>query len=178
MTSRSPLTRSIDEQLSILDELTARPFPEQGERPWDGTSWGGPGHHVAVLRESQDFWDDRSAETVDAAERELAADLAALAAVLTERWGSPATVDLWPYLGLDDPETAPEAAEPLAFLCNLAGSMQVWRPPSSELPSSELPSSELPSSDRWIALTIGQGDRELPFELLAAVGTATALPPH
>ncbi|MFD5437343.1 hypothetical protein ACFWJ4_34995 [Kitasatospora sp. NPDC127067] len=35
---------------------------------------------------------------------------------------------------------------------------------------------QLPSSCRWLALAIGQADRELPFELLAAIGEASSLP--
>jgi hypothetical protein len=54
-----------------------------------------------------------------------------------------------------------EAPEPLGLLCMLAGSMQMW---------------QVPSTGRWLGLTIGQVDRELPFELLAAVGEASTLP--
>ncbi|MFF2747451.1 hypothetical protein ACFVVA_18115 [Kitasatospora sp. NPDC058048] len=114
-----------------------------------------------MLRESRDFWDDRSEETVEAAERELEADLLALAAVLADRWGDPATVDLWPYLGFDDPDPASAAPEPLGFLCNVAATMRVWWPPSG---------------GRWLALAVGQADPEFPFELLAAVGEESSLP--
>ncbi|WP_426570288.1 hypothetical protein [Streptomyces canus] len=101
-------------------------------------------------------------ETVTAAEEELEADLTALVTVLAERWGSPTVVDLWPYLGLDNPDGPDiEAPEPLGSLCNLAGSMQMW---------------QLPSTGRWLGLTIGQVDREFPFELLAAVGETSTLP--
>ncbi|WP_157876068.1 hypothetical protein [Peterkaempfera griseoplana] len=34
-----------------------------------------------------------------------------------------------------------------------------------------------PDADRWIGLAIGQGDKELPFELFAAVGVGEALRP-
>ncbi|MFD3698845.1 hypothetical protein ACFWUZ_22315 [Streptomyces sp. NPDC058646] len=113
-----------------------------------------------MLRESQDFWEDRSEEVVEAAERELEADLAALAEILTSRWGHPETVELWPYLGSEGPDPQHSAPEPLLFLCNVAGNMQVWRPPDS---------------DRWLALAIGQADPEFPLQLLAAVGVASAL---
>jgi hypothetical protein len=67
-----------------------------------------------------------------------------------------------PYLGLDSPDYPDiEAPEPLNFLCNLAGSMQVW---------------QMPSTGRWLGLTIGQVDRELPLELLVAVGEASTFP--
>ncbi|MFH7598045.1 hypothetical protein WDV06_23530 [Streptomyces racemochromogenes] len=160
-----PLNPSADQandHLSILDDVILRPFPDKEGRPDANGQWGGPGFHLAVLRESQDFWEDRSTEIVDAAEGELAADLAALAVVLTARWGAPQTIDLRPYLGLDDPGyPGNEAPEPLSYLSNVAMDMQVWR---------------VPSAGRWLGLTIGQGDRELPFELLAAVGESSAPP--
>ncbi|MEU6589919.1 hypothetical protein ABZ923_11985 [Streptomyces sp. NPDC046881] len=34
-----------------------------------------------------------------------------------------------------------------------------------------------PEAGRWLALAVGQGDEESPFELLAAVGETTALHP-
>ncbi|MFD0406990.1 hypothetical protein [Kitasatospora sp. NPDC127116] len=95
------------------------------------------------------------------AERELEADLHALTAVLADRWGDPATVELWPYLGFDDPDPESAAPEPLGFLCNVASTMRVWW---------------LPSGGRWLALAVGQADPEFPFELLAAVGEESSLP--
>ncbi|MEU9861498.1 hypothetical protein AB0D99_11520 [Streptomyces sp. NPDC047971] len=149
-------------QLSIVDEVSALPFPERNGRLDIGDGgWSGPGHHVAVLRRSQDFWDDRSEETVEAAERELEADLAALTDVLAGRWGSPATVDLWPYLGVDDPDPGRIVPEPLGYLSNVAGAMRLWR---------------LPRADRWLSLAIGQADPEFPLELIVAVGEASSLP--
>lgn len=161
MASQHRSTGFTDAQLSIIDELSALPFPGQEGRPGRGRGWGGPGYHVAVLRESRDFWDDRSEETVEAAEKELEADLDALAAMLTHRWGAPTTVDLWPYLGFDNPDPEFMAPEPLGFLADVAGSMQMWQPPSP---------------GRRLALAIGQADRELPFQLLAAIGEAPSLP--
>ncbi|WP_051795092.1 hypothetical protein [Streptomyces sp. NRRL S-87] len=150
-----------DGHVATVDDLIARPFPEREVGPGkakDGR-WGGPGYHLAVLRESRDFWDDRSEEVVEAAELELEADLAALVKTMTSRWGHPKVVDLWPYLGFDDPDPEYAAPQPLLFLCNVAGRMHVWR---------------LPDSDRWIGLTIGQADREYPLQLIAALGVASA----
>ncbi|MER6695339.1 hypothetical protein [Streptomyces minutiscleroticus] len=113
-----------------------------------------------MLRRSQDFRDGRGPEVVEAAERQLEADLTALAGVLTGRWGAPVTVDLWPYLEADRPDRESGVPEPPAFLCTVAGGMQVWRPPSSGRP----------------ALAIGQADREFPLEPLLAVGDASSLP--
>lgn len=155
------LTRSTNDQLSVIGRLSALPFPDQEEQQGDGERWSGPGYHLAVLRESQDFWEDRSAETVEAAEQALEGDLAVLAVVLTDRWAEPETVDLWPYLGFDSPDPDFVAPEPLNFLCGVAGSMQVWRPAAT---------------GRWLALTIGQADPEFPLQLLAAFGEASSLP--
>ena len=149
-----------DEYLSIIDSLSARPFPDESSRPGVNGQWSGPGFHLPVLRESQDFWEDRSTEIVEAAERELEADLAALSVVLAGRWGVPETIDLWPYLGLDDLDSNATTREPLSCLSGVAGSMQMWR---------------LPNPERWIGLTIGQADPEWPFQLLAGIGEASSL---
>ncbi|MFF2629899.1 hypothetical protein ACFVUN_29560 [Kitasatospora griseola] len=160
MSSQRRAADSADGQLSIVEALIDLPFPLQEENSVREGGWSGPGFHLAVLRESQDFWDDRSEEITEAAEQELESDLAVLAATLTGRWGSPTSVDLWPYLGLDHPDPDYTAPEPLSFLSMVAGSMQVW---------------QLPAADRWLALTIGQADPEFSFQLLAAVGEAASL---
>ncbi|MGX1543954.1 hypothetical protein [Streptomyces adustus] len=148
------------EQLSIIDSLSSRPFPGEKSRPGVNGQWSGPGFHLAVLRESQDFWEDRSIEIVEAAERELEADLAALSVILASRWGAPETVDLWHYLELGTPDPATTAREPLNFLCGVASRMQMWR---------------LPNSDRWVGLAIGQADPEWEFQLLVGIGEASSL---
>ncbi|MET8854589.1 hypothetical protein [Streptomyces sp. NPDC004579] len=154
---------STDQQLSIIDTLIAQPFPEGKGHTRSENGWGGPGFHIAILRETQDFWEDRSPEVVEPAEQELEVDLTSLTGILTERWGDPATVDLGRYLGLDDPDypnTEP-APEPLLSLCGYAANLLVWR---------------IPSTGRWLGLTIGQGDPELPIQLFAAVGQESSFP--
>ncbi|MFI0964175.1 hypothetical protein ACH4S8_22590 [Streptomyces sp. NPDC021080] len=163
MPHRNQPAGSADEQLSIIDTLIAQPFPEGKGDVKTEHGWSGAGFHMAVLRETQDFWEDRSPEIVEPAVQELEVDLTALAGILTGRWGDPTTVDLWPYLGLDDPDypdTEP-APEPLLSLCGLAANLLAWR---------------IPSTGRWLGLTIGQADREFPFELLAAVGGESSFP--
>ncbi|MET9952521.1 hypothetical protein ABZ135_13385 [Streptomyces sp. NPDC006339] len=152
---------NLGEQLSVLDRLSVLPFPPEESRPGASGQWGGPGFHLAVLRESQDFWEDRSTEIVDAAEAELDADFAALTAVLTERWGAPETVDLWPPDPEQDPDPGVAAREPLGFLSGVAGSVRVWR---------------LPESARWVGLALGQADPEWPIQLLAAIGEGPVRP--
>ncbi|GAA4019152.1 hypothetical protein GCM10022247_48500 [Allokutzneria multivorans] len=110
-----------------------------------------PGEEPLVLQESQDFWDDRSEEVVDAAHAEIEAAHQALAAALTERWGEPKKVDLGPYLEDDEADE-----EPMSHLSQLCGDVLVWQRESD-----------------WLALAIGQADAEFPIQLLAAAGTAT-----
>jgi hypothetical protein len=149
--------RAVDDQLAVIDGLCVLPFPAHEVRPEGADRWGGPGYHLALLRESRDFWEDRGEDVVEAAEREIEADLDTLSAVLTDRWGEPETVDLLPFLGLDSPDPGFSAPEPLAYLAGVAGSMRVWRP----------------TAVRWIALAIGQADPEWPIQLLAASGGAS-----
>lgn len=143
-----------EEYLSTIDALLAQPFPEMNFV--DVTGCGGPEHHMRVLRVSRDFWDDDDGQAW--AEADLRACLDALAAGLTMRWGDPLIVNLGPYLSAGCEGVV--VPEPLDLLSQLAVSMQVW---------------SLRDCDRWLALTIGQADKELPLELLAAVGRASAL---
>jgi hypothetical protein len=141
---------AMDDRLGIVDGLLALPFPAGDTREGDRSS--GPGYHVRVLQASQDFWDDRSEETVEAAEEEIDAALQALVAAFTERWGGPEPIDLDPYLWSEGPVPAP-----VDRLCQLSGEMLLWR---------------RPEAGRWVALAVGQSDREFPIELIAAVGEA------
>jgi hypothetical protein len=142
--------------LCLIEELLAQPFPEADFH--DATGCGGPEHRVRILRASEEFWDDDDGQAARQADADMQTCLDALVAALTARWGEPLAVDLLPYLrsGLEG-ETV---SEPINSLSQLAGSMQAW--PHQ-------------SSGRWLGLTIGQGDKELPLELLAAVGHTVAL---
>jgi hypothetical protein len=135
--------------LTIIDALLALPFPVKDTR--EGSRRGGPCFHLDVLQASQDFWDDRSEEIVEAAQAEIDAAFRRLAAALTARWGESQTVDLEPYLRGED-----QAPEPMDQLCLVSGEMFVWRPLGG---------------GRWVALAVGQADPEWPIELLVAVGT-------
>jgi hypothetical protein len=139
-----------------MEDLLAQPFPETNSH--DATGCGGPGHHVRVLRASQEFWDDHDGEAAREADADLHAHLDALIAALTARWGEPLVVDLSPYLRAGFEGEA--VSEPINFLSQQAGSMQAW--PHRD-------------SGRWLGLTVGQADKELPLELLAAVGQTLAL---
>ncbi|MEU9580243.1 hypothetical protein [Streptomyces chilikensis] len=149
---------STAERVSLVERLSVLPFPVREEN----TGQNDPGHHLAVLLESRDFWNDRSEETVDTAQREMDAELAAITDSLTRRWGTSRTVDLWPFTGWDAcGEAAPPAPQPLLSLAMVAGDMRVWR---------------VPESDRWVGLAVGQADPEWPLQLLAAVGKVSVLP--
>ncbi len=104
---------------------------------------------------SQDFWDDRSEDVVQAAEEEIAAALEALVTALTSRWGRPEVVDLWRDLGGD----SPPVPEPMNELSQFSGRMSVWHP----------------GAGRWVALAVGQADPEFPILLLAAIGETPLL---
>jgi hypothetical protein len=153
---------------AIVDDLLALPFPQEDVR--DGDRRSGPGHHVQVLQASQDFWDDRGEDVVEAAEEEIDAAFQALVAALTERWGEPEPIDLSPYLerglvqrpvidrlGHRTPPAPDPVPEPINQLCMLSSTMLLWR---------------RPESGRWVALTVAQADPEFPIQLLAAVGEA------
>ncbi|MFD6279288.1 hypothetical protein ACFWFI_27535 [Streptomyces sp. NPDC060209] len=151
-----------EDRLAQIDSVLALPFPAGEESEDNGVRSSGPGHHLLILRASRDFWDDRSPELVEPAEQEIEAEFSVLATALSERWGEPETVDLWPFLEQDDEgEGAGAAPEPMGQLCNLAGSMQVWR---------------VPGGTRWLGLAVGQADPEFPIWLLAAVGETATLP--
>lgn len=141
-----------------MDGLLAQPFPETNFH--DDTGCGGPEHRVRILRASQDFGVDGDGHAAREADAGLRECLDALSAALTTRWGEPRVVDLWPYSKAGYEGEA--VSEPINFLSQLAGSMQVWTHQGS---------------GRWLALTIGQEDKELPLELLAAVGRTAVFDP-
>jgi hypothetical protein len=145
-----------EKYLSTIDALAVQPFP--GAACADASGDGGPEHHVRELQVSRDFWDDDDGQAWAEAEAGLRACLDDLAAHLTTRWGNAFVVDLGPYLSAGcEGEPVPE---PLDHLSQQAVSMRVW---------------PLPGSGRWLALAIGQADKELPLILFAAVGRACAL---
>jgi len=135
---------STADRFAIVEEMIALPFSGEGDAS------GGAGYGLRVLLASRDFWDDRSGETVEAAEEEIDAALRELVAALTARWGEPESVDLEPYLWAESP-----VPEPIQTLCGLSGKMLVW---------------QRPDAGRWLALAVGQADPEFPIQLLAAVG--------
>jgi hypothetical protein len=138
--------------------MLALPFPATECR--DESRYSGPGHHLLVLRASRDFWDDPEAGVVREAHRDIEADFLALVNAIAARWGEPETVDLWSYQKAAEPSRP--MPQPIADVRMLTRSMPVWR---------------VPETNRWLSLAIGQEDKELPFELLAAADELTTLSP-
>ncbi|MET9878548.1 hypothetical protein ABZZ36_28525 [Actinacidiphila glaucinigra] len=142
--------------VATVDALRARPFPAREER--SGAVESGPGYHIADLRIGEDFWDaDGDPADRRQAEDDMEAECQALVEVFTERWGVPETVDLAAHLErLVDGEPVPR---PLRTLCNYAHEAWAWR-----------------VDGRWIGVCVGQRDRELPLQLVAAVADAASVP--
>ncbi|MBY8878310.1 hypothetical protein [Actinacidiphila acidipaludis] len=141
-------------QLAEVDRLRALEFPAR--RVTSAAVESGPGYHVADLAVSEDFHD---ADVVrrEAVAEDFEAACQALIELLAQRWGEPQPLDLYPYLiRLEEGGQVPP---PLDLICGYVSEVYGWT-----------------VGDRWMALGIGQGDRELPFQLVLAVGEAGALP--
>jgi hypothetical protein len=150
--------------LARIDDLLAREHPYPEREVIDDDGYGGPGYRVLELLVSEDFWDDEDGQACERAHDVAGAHLEALAAVLTARWGSPYDVDLWSYLvagyGWDHPGSP--SPVPLGLLSGTAITLRVW---------------PLPGDGRWLGLAVGQGDKELPVVLLAALADGPAPAP-
>ncbi|MET9468745.1 hypothetical protein ABZY44_28925 [Streptomyces sp. NPDC006544] len=145
--------------LPLIDGLATRPFSETVFQ--DATGDGGPDHLIRVLHRSRDFWDAEDLQVWEQVDAELSACLDALIAVCTARWGDPLVVDLWAGCGDEYGDDAgDDVPEPLRTLGQVTTSMHAW---------------PLPGGDRWLGLALGQADKELPMELLAAVGLPASL---
>ncbi|WP_327706461.1 hypothetical protein OG530_36980 [Streptomyces decoyicus] len=139
---------TIDVYLTVIDRWRLRDFPAAPGR--SALVESGPGFHIAGLRVSQEFWDADLAEVAEAAE-EFEAELTALVQALSLRWGEPEVRDLADHL--DRTARGIPVRPPLDTLCGYVPRLYGWR-----------------VQNRWIGVGVGQGDRELPFQLLVAVG--------
>src|SRR6266568_2278256 len=126
----------LEQVLQDINELLDRAFPAEFTRVSGGFS--GPGYHLLRLHMSQDFWDVPDLELIESAFAEMDADRDVLADELTDRWSCAEEVELREYL-----QGGPE---PLTSLAQTASKMWAWRP----------------GSDRFVALAVGQADKELP----------------
>ncbi|MBO3677835.1 hypothetical protein [Streptomyces sp. NEAU-YJ-81] len=139
---------STADHVATIDRLRARDFPAQ--RAADGRVESGPGFHVADLRVSEDFW-DADLTRVEEVLEEFEAELSVLVQVLTLRWGAPDVLDLTD--SLERSAMGEPVPPPLDTLCGYVPELSIWR-----------------VDGRWVGLGVGQGDRELPFQLLVAIG--------
>ncbi|MFE9003265.1 hypothetical protein ACFYOY_14135 [Streptomyces sp. NPDC007875] len=139
---------STADHVAAIEQLRARDFPAQ--RAADGRVESGPGFHVADLRVSEDFW-DADLTRVEEVLEEFEAELSVLVQVLTLRWGAPDVLDLTD--SLERSAMGEPVPPPLDTLCGYVPELSIWR-----------------VDGRWVGLGVGQGDRELPFQLLVAIG--------
>ncbi|MGW2632159.1 hypothetical protein ACWC2K_22865 [Streptomyces chattanoogensis] len=141
------------ERLTVIDDLRDRAFPARRERTAAGES--GPGFHVVRLWESAPLWD---ADPADAREirEDCAAELTALTAVLSLRWGEPAVLDL--SGALERTAMGLPVRPPLDILCGLVPRLHTWE-----------------AAGRRVAVGAGQGGPEQPYQLLAAITEGGAL---
>ncbi|WP_432094500.1 hypothetical protein [Streptomyces sp. bgisy100] len=138
------------EQLATIDRLRREPFPGHRTPGRHGGTVGGPGFHLAELRRSHDFWEDDGTGWIETREQ-FAAEREALVLLLSRRWGSPEYVDLGVYL--ERSVAGEPVTEPLLTLCGCVTSVHAWR-----------------TGGRWIGIGVGQQSRELPFQLVVAIG--------
>ncbi|WP_327358159.1 hypothetical protein [Streptomyces sp. NBC_01304] len=137
------------DHLAAVDLLRTRDLPEERGRSSAG-SWG-PGYVIAELLTSEDFWDE-DLTLVEEVEEQYDAELTALALVLTERWGPPDIFSLWSLATRS--ASGEHIPDPWSELSMSVANLHLWQ-----------------RDGRWIALGVGQQDRELPFQLLAVATT-------
>lgn len=134
--------------LAAIDLLRERDFPAQ--RGSSGGVTSGPGYHLAELSTSEDFWEDGDGTRRTTVGDQYEAECESLALLLSTRWGEAQVFSLWSVMvrGMEG-ETIPE---PWDEMSNSVPYVHVWR-----------------AEGRWIAIGVSQWDRELPFQLLAAI---------
>ncbi|HEY5836576.1 hypothetical protein [Streptomyces sp.] len=141
-------------QLAEVDRLRLLGFPAQRVR--GGAVASGPGFHLADLAVSEDLGDIDPARRAEI-EDDFGAACQALVELLARRWGDPEPLDLAPYLSrlVESGDVPP----PLDRLCGLTAEVYGWR-----------------VADRWIAVGVGRGDAESPYELVLAIGERERIP--
>jgi hypothetical protein len=136
----------VERWLAVIDELLAAPFPfqESTEDSEGGPITSGPGYHVAIVAQSEEFWDDYDGTASQAAYTAMEAQRLPLVEALCQRWGEPRTV-VW------EPPFGP-LSEHLVYTLGSGGGT-VWK-----------------RGDRLVCVDAPQADKELPFQLVLAVG--------
>lgn len=143
----------IAQHIVLIDELCFRPFPAE-HGPSD-VGFGGPGHHVAVLRTGDGPGEDPAQWAVTADQFEKDRD--AVYEVLASRWGD---VDPWNLQTVLLRTEREEISEPWRWLCFRADVAWLW---------------EVRGTGRWVAVAVADRDAADAIRLLAVV-TETAPP--
>ncbi|GGU45604.1 hypothetical protein [Streptomyces lavendofoliae] len=133
--------------LATIDQLRSRPYPRESGETAPGR--GGAGYHLVELATSEDFWDDDGTRR-ESVEDQYEAERDALASLLTVRWGAPQVFSLWSVS--DRVMSGEEIPDPWDTLSRSVPDVHLWR-----------------VDGHWIALGVSQWDKELPFQLVAAV---------
>ncbi|UNO38628.1 hypothetical protein [Streptomyces sp. MST-110588] len=141
---------STAQHLTAIDLLRARDFPARPTR--SAMVESGPGFHIAQLRAGEPFWDADPADVRETAE-EFRDELEGLISALCLRWGEPEVLDLSAHL--ERAAMGMPVPPPLDSLCGYVPRVYAWR-----------------ADGRWVAVGLGQGEPDLPFQLLAAVAAA------
>ncbi|UQX00097.1 hypothetical protein [Streptomyces sp. RerS4] len=135
------------EHLDLIDRLRAQVFPDRPVRL--GRHASGPGHHLALLGGTADFWEDDGSRRAEAADQ-IGAEYAALVLALTGRWGPPQIFTLSsPARGGPDEEEIPE---PWQEIGNSTDHVHLWW-----------------VEDRWLVVCVVRGAEEDPYLLMAGV---------
>src|SRR5512139_2039571 len=153
----TPADVQLERWLQRVDTALHQGFRTTRQRTDDG--FAGRDFHVVTLHASRDFWDWADLELIDEAWADMEQALDAVAAALAFRWGPGEDVELWPFLQSFAAGSG-MVPEPIGLLSMSASEMRVWRPAGY---------------DRFVALALGQEDKELPIELLVAVGMTATL---
>ncbi|GAA2508507.1 hypothetical protein [Streptomyces gobitricini] len=133
--------------LATIDQLRFLPFPGKFSRTDRGYS--GVGYHLVDLATSEDFWDDDGTRR-EIVEDQYEAERDALAVLLTARWGEPQVFSLWSVF--DRGMAGEEIPDPWDALSQSVPDVHSWR-----------------VDGRWIVVGVAHWDKELPFQLVAAV---------
>ncbi|MGI5484009.1 hypothetical protein [Streptomyces lavendofoliae] len=133
--------------LATIDQLRSRPYPREPGETASGRS--GAGYHLVELATSEDFWEDDGTRR-ESVEDQYEAERDALASLLTARWGAPQVFSLWSVS--DRGLSGEEIPDPWDTLSRSVPDVHLWR-----------------ADGHWIALGVSQWDKELPFQLVAAV---------
>ncbi|MER8000402.1 hypothetical protein ACWEJP_05335 [Streptomyces sp. NPDC004749] len=141
------------QHLAVIERLRARAFPARRGPSDVGTS--GPGYHLAELARGGGLGDDDGTRRADEADQ-FDAEHAALAEILTLRFGEPWYMSTWSVQVRGG--EGEEIPEPWRELSGGPRFLYLWR-----------------VEDRWLAVGLAEADEERPFRLLAVV-TATDPP--